>query len=223
MDNKTKPKVAIILPTLNVWPHIKAMIEALYGSTNFPFKLIVVDGFSTDGTFEYLCSLMKEKNNIKIYQIPRKGLVNAVNYGIKQAKELDVYLTQADVIHFRLYGRDWLMEMHYQAQREEIGLVMGLGGGGISGDDYIKGLHWAGTWNTYIPRKTIKKIGLFDEQFLGGDDIDYSYRVGLAKMKGIICNFWVQHHQLTDHDEFHNPDHWKKMGELFRKKWNINQ
>ncbi len=114
-----KPRVAVILPTYNVMPHLTAMIDALYGSTNFPFKLIVIDGFSTDGTMNYLNKLMKEKDNIEVYQIKRKGLVNAINYGIEQAGELDIYLTQADVIHFRLYGRDWLMEMYNHAPKKE--------------------------------------------------------------------------------------------------------
>jgi len=216
-----KPKVAVILPTCNVMPHLAAMIEALYNSTSFPFKLIVIDGFSTDGTIKYLGKLLKEKDNIEVYQIPKKGVVNAINYGIKKAGKLDIYLTQADVIHFRLYGKDWLLEMHTRAQKKDIGIVIGIGGGGISGDDYIKGMKWAGTWNTYLPRKTIEKVGLFDEQFSGGDDIDYSYRVGLEGFKGVICDLWVQHHQLTNRAGYHESDHLKKMGELFKKKWGI--
>ena len=216
-----KPRVAVILPTYNVMPHLTAMIDALYGSTNFPFRLIVIDGFSTDGTMNYLNKLMKEKDNIEVHQIKRKGLVNAINYGIEQAGELDIYLTQADVIHFRLYGRDWLMEMYNHAQKKNIGLVIGAGGGGVSGTDYINGLKWAGTWNTYLPRKTIKKVGLFDENFLNGDDIDYSYRIGLEGFRGVVCDFWVQHHQLTNRGDFHEPEQLKKMGELFRQKWGI--
>jgi len=214
---KEKPKVAIILPVYNVMPYLEGMIEHLYESTSFPFKLIVVDGYSDDGTVEYLNEFMKEHDNIEIYQIPKKGLVNAINYGIKQT-DLDVYLTQADVIHFKLYGTDWLLYMYEKAHKKDVGIVVGMGGGGLSGPAFLDGLKWAGTWNTYIPRKTIDKVGLFDEKFSGGDDIDYSYRVGKAGLKGVICNFWVQHHQLTERNSSHSSDHLKKMGKLFRKK-----
>ena len=216
-----KPKVAIILPVYNVMPHIKAMIEHLYLSTNFPFRLIIVDGFSTDGTVEYCEQVQREHDNVEFHQIEKKGLVNAINFGIKKAGKDDVYLTQADVIHFRLYGRDWLLEMYNHAQRKEVGLLMGIGGGGVSGPDFLDRIRWAGTWNTYIPRKTIDKVGLFDEEFSGGDDIDYSYRVGKKGFVGVICDFWVQHHQLTDRNSTHLSDHLKKMGRLFKKKHGI--
>jgi len=216
-----KPKIAIILPTYNVWPHIKPMIEALYASTNFKFRLIVVDGFSTDGTMNYLNQEMKKHNNMEVHQIKARGLVNAINYGIKQSGELDVYLTQADVIHFKLYGRDWLLEMWEHAQDEKVGSIIGMGGGGISGSNFKKGIVWAGTWNTYLPRRTINKVGLFDERFSGGDDIDYSYRIGLANLDGVVINYWVDHHQLTERGDYNNPAHQMKMSKLFKKKWSL--
>lgn len=218
-----KPKVAIILPVYNVIDHIKPMILNLYNSTNFPFKLIIVDGFSDDGTEDY-CSALSNSDvmlnrDIEFYQIPKKGLANAINYGISKAGNLDVYLTQADVIHFRLYGRDWLLEMYNNSKKRNMGIVMGLGAGGISGPTFIEGLKWAGTWSTYIPRKTIKKVGLFDENLGPGDDIDYSYRVGKAGLKGIICDFWVQHHRLTDHADADEEKKIVRMGRYFKKKW----
>jgi len=220
---KEKPKVAIILPVYNVMPHLPAMLKHLYESTHFPFRLIVVDGFSSDGTVKYLEKLMKQTDNIEIHQIPKKGLVNAINYGIEQAGKLDVYLTQADVIHFRLYGRDWLLEMYDESKKKNVGVIVGMGGGGISGPDFLDGLRWVGTWNTYLPRSTIDKIGLMDEQFSGGDDIDYSYRIGKAKLKGSVINFWVQHHQLTERGLAHTPKHLKEMGKLFKKKWKLDE
>ncbi len=219
-------KVAIILPTYNVMPHIKPMIEALYESTNFPFKLIIVDGFSNDGTEDYLQACANAdvmlNRDIEFYQIPKKGLTNAINYGIKKAGKLDIYLTQADVIHFRLYGRDWLFEMYNHAKKRNVGILMGLGGWGVSGDTYIDGLNWAGTWNTYIPRRTIKAIGLFDENMSPGDDIDFSYRIGQeTKLKGVIMDFWVQHHRLTDHEDADSKKKQDKMSRYFKKKWGL--
>jgi len=216
-----KPKVAVILPVYNVMPYLKPMIEALYSSTKVPFKLIIIDGFSTDGTIEYCNQLMKKYENVEIHQIPKKGLVNAINYGIKQAGDFDVYLTQADVIHFKLYKRDWLYEFYKHSKEKDAGFVIGGGGGGISGETFLDGLVWAGTWNTYIPRKTINKIGLFDEQFSGGDDIDYSYRANKVGLKVVICDMWVQHHQWTERNKTHDPDHLIKMGKLFKRKHNL--
>jgi len=216
-------KVAIILPVYNVIEYLPSMIEALYDSTAFPFKLIIVDGFSTDGTEKYIKDLFILKDNIEYYQIKRKGVSNAINFGIKKAGNIDIYLTQADVKHFKLYGRDWLLDMYKKARKKNIGLVIGRGGGGISGSDFLEGCMWAGTWNTYIPKRTIKKVGLFDESLGPGDDIDYSYRVKLAGLKGFMFDFWVQHHRLINHGDSDDGKKIQKMGKIFRKKWRLGE
>ena len=160
---------------------------------------------------------------MEVYQIPKKGVANAINFGIKKAGKLDVYLTQADVIHFRLYGRDWLLEMWELSQKKDIGAVIGRDGGGRSGPTFLDKMFWVGTWNTYLSRKAINKVGLFDEQFSGGDDIDYSYRLGLAGYNCEMLNYWVNHHQLTERADYHDPVHQGKMGKIFRKKWGLGK
>ena len=214
-----KLKVAIILPVYNCLEHLPTMIKTLYESTQFPFKLIVVDGFSDDGTYEY-CKNLK-KDNIELYQIPKKGLVNAINFGIKKAGKLDIYLTQSDVIHYKLYKLDWLKIMYNIAQKENVGIVIGRSGGGQTNNEFISGFAWAGTWATYIPRKTFDKIGLFDEQFYGADDVDFSYRVYKAKLKLAMIDYWVHHHQQTERNDTHKSEHLKKMYKLLRAKWQI--
>jgi len=151
---------------------------------------------------------------------------------------LDVYLTQADVIHFKLFKRDWLEEMYNMAHgidiewleemytntaKENVGMICGLTSWGTSGKDCIEGFRWFGTWNTYIPRKVIDKTGLFDEQFSGMDDIDYTYRVIKDGFKNIVMNYWVQHHQLTDRNDTHSENHLKEMGRLFRIKHKVGE
>ena len=214
-------KVTIILPVYNEIKYLPHMIETLYYSTNFPFKLIIIDGYSTDGTEKYIDDLYNTMNNVEYYKVKRKGLVNAINFGIKKAGNSDIYLTQSDVIHFKLFKRDWLKEMHKIAKKEDVGLVMGIAGGGISGPDYLKGQRWAGTWNTYLPKRTIKKVGFLDENMGPGDDIDYSYRVRKAGLGGFVCQFWVQHHRLTEHGNSDSKAKIKKMARYFRKKHGI--
>lgn len=220
MDDQ-KPKVAIILPVNNSMPHLKPMIDALYESTNFPFELIIIESESTDGTTEYITKLSNEKKNITIHFGKKEGLTKAINKGINLAGGLDVYITQDDVIHFKLYGRDWLAEMWENAQKPEKGIVTCLNGGGISDSDYIEGLRWVGTWAMYLPRKTIKKVGLFDENMCPGDDVDYCYRIGEAGLGGIMIDYWVQHHRLTEHGTVDDEKRQKKMSKYFKKKWGI--
>ena len=214
------PKVAIILPCRNSMPYLRVTVRCILESTEFPFKLILIESESTDGTAEY-CDEIAQKGSVEVYHIPKKGLQNAINFGIKKAGDLDVYLTHDDVIHFKLMNRDWLYEMHEASKAEGIGTVTSLRGYGISGPDYFEGLRWVGTWSMYLPRKTIKEIGLFDENMRTGDDIDYAYRC-MKKEKNIaFIEYWVQHHRLTDHGDVDNPEVIKQMAEYFRKKHNL--
>lgn len=217
-----EPKVAIILPCHNSMPHLKPMIEHLYTSTKFPFKLIIIESESTDGTKEFVDKLSEEFNNLEVYHTKKEGLTKAINFGIEKAGDLDVYITQDDVIHFRLYRRDWLLEMYDTSKlKEKTAIVTGIAGGGVSGDQYIKGLPWAGTWNTYLTRRAINDIGLYDENMSPGDDIDFCYRLGLKGWHGLTIDFWVQHHRLTEHGNVDQTEKQNKMGEYFRIKHGI--
>jgi len=213
------PKVAILLPCHNSLPYLKDAVESIFNSTKFPLKLILIESESTDGTAEYCDSLIGE--NVEVYHTKKEGLQRAFNFGMEKSEGLDVYLTQDDVIHFKLYGRDWLEEMHDASKNEKIGMITTLDGGGISGDTFLDGLQWAGTWSTYIPRRTIIKIGTFDTNINSGDDIDYSYRVYLAGLCLAFADFWVQHHRKTEHGTADDPERIIRNGKRFKEKWGL--
>jgi len=123
------------------------------------------------------------------------------------------------VIVPKLYGRDWLYEMSETAKKENIGIVATINGGGISGSGYLNGLRWIGTWSMYIPRRTINKVGLFDENMNIGEDIDYTYRVHLAKLDIITLNLWFEHHQLrTSPHQPQDSETIKKAEKYFKAK-----
>jgi glycosyltransferase involved in cell wall biosynthesis len=221
-----KLPIAIIIPVHNSLPFIVDTIKTLYNSTGVEFKLILVESESNDGTAEF-CDNLKRDNiecDIEVYHIPKKGLPNAINFGIQKAGDLDCYLTQDDVIYFRLYNRDWLKEMYEGCKNDEkIGIATTIFGDGVSGPDYIDDLHWVGTWSCYIPRRTINLVGLYDEAMGPGDDIDYSYRCIKAGLNFALCNYWVQHHRMTDHGNADSEEKQKKMGEYFRKKYKLGE
>lgn len=200
-------------------PHLEAAVRSLFNSTKYPFELLLIESESTDGTKEFCDNLAKQFEQVKVFHTKKEGLTKAINKGIKESKG-DVYITQDDVIHFKLYGVDWLAEMANAGKKETTGVICGLAAGGVSGPDYLEGLRWVGTWNLYLPRHTIKKVGLFDEKMGPGDDIDYCYRIKKAGLRLVILPFWVQHHRLTEHFG-DDKDLQDKMAQYFRKKHNI--
>lgn len=224
-------KVVIILPVSNSVKYIQDAVDSILNHTTYPhWRMIIVESASIDGTKEY-CQYLAKKFPDKIsviHQDKRYGLTNAINTGIKATtEEEDVYLTQDDVILPNLYGkRDWLTEfVKISMEHNQIGLVTSANGGGTSGPEYLNGMKWIGTWSLYIPRRTINKVGLFDEKFHPGpgDDIDYTYRViTLNNMVGVQTLFGVDHHRETEHINNDSKDRLKNA-KYFREKHKIGE
>lgn len=217
-------KVAIIIPTVNNLKHLEVTVNSLLKNTNYPeWRLILVNPPSIDGTTEYCNYLVKKYKNITTYHPNTKTSIEACNFGIKQTMpNEDIFLTQDDVIIPKLYSRNWLYEMVRTSEEENVGIVTTLNGGGISGAGYLSGLRWVGTWSMYLCRRTINKVGLFDEDMKIGEDIDYTYRVYQAGLNVITLNLWFEHHQtrISPHQD-QSQDIIRQAEEYFKKKHNL--
>jgi len=216
--------VAIIMPVHNSGRFLQIALDCIINRTRHPYKIILIESESTDGTAEICDSYANDYENIDCFHTRKEGLVKAINYGILMAKDMDVYLTQDDVLHPRLFERDWLNEMVKISKMKDCGAVVSINAGGISGQEYLDGLPWFGTWSVYIPRSTINKIGLLDENFSPGcgDDIDYTYRVFNAGLKVYQANFWVDHHRKSEHFG-DNEQLIKEHAKYFRQKYKLGE
>jgi len=192
-------KVAIVMITRNSKEHIKSAINSIISNTRYPHKLIIIEAESTDGTANICNQYATVYPNIEVHHIKNIGPLKAINYGLEVVKPYDVYLTHDDVIHPQLYRKDWLTEFVASAYKENSAGATALNGFGVSGPDYIDNFQWIGTWSWYIRRRTIDKIGYFDENFGNGmgDDIDYSYRIFKAGLKMHVAEVYVEHHRMT--------------------------
>lgn len=216
-------RVNIIIPIRNGIRYFPLTIESILKSSYPDYKIIIVESESDDGVqhyCDYLACLYPEK--IQVVHTKKEGITKAINRGIKLADEnSDILLTQNDVIFPSLLGRDWLWDFVKMSEAsEKIGLVTALNGGGISDESYIKDFRWVGTWAMYIPRRTINKIGILDEDFSpgNGDDIDYTYRVYLAGFMVGMTNFSVDHHRIGEN--FNDASELCQKGaETFRRKY----
>ena len=217
-------KVAIIIPVRNSGKYLSMTIKSIIETINYPFKILLIDSESTDGTTEY-CKELSKLDYIEYYQFPKGSVTKAINYGIKKAGDLDVLLTQDDVIFHKFLKRDLLTELNGLSKQDTCGIATVYNGVGTSGESYCKGFLWVGTWCMYIPRTTIEKVGLFDEKFSpgDGDDIDYTYNV-INNGLGIgITDLFVEHHRkfsLNAH-EHESQEIKKRNSAYFKKKWEI--
>ncbi len=221
------------IPVYNDLESLKYAFYTFLNSTMIRDKIILWEASSTDGTAEFCDELEKFYSFVEVIHSPNKGPLYAYNKLFEIAKERkeDLFLTQTDVIFPRKYDVDWLKEMNRIAdERVDCGLVTCYGGGGRSGPEFIDGFGWVGAWCTYIPYKTIEKIGGYDENIpLGwGVDIDYTYAVQQAGLQVYTIDYWVQHRpdyvHSHEHENVDNIDQLKVDAFIYmKKKWKVGE
>lgn len=99
-------KVSILLPSLNAFEFLEKRIASIQEQSYDNWEAIVLDSFSTDGTWEYFQKLAQQDQRFKLHQIPRDGLYSALNRGIDLASGEFIHIATCD----DTMDRDFLME-----------------------------------------------------------------------------------------------------------------
>jgi len=88
---------SIILPNLNT-PicFLEKRLETIFNQTAKNWECIVVDGFSTNGSWECIKTATENDSRFRLYQLPKKGIYNAWNEGIVRAKGQFIYIATSD-------------------------------------------------------------------------------------------------------------------------------
>ena len=76
-------KVSILLPSFNARECLEARVSSLLNQTFSDWEAIVLDSYSTDGTWEYFQSVAEKDSRFRLNQIPREGLYAALNRGLE--------------------------------------------------------------------------------------------------------------------------------------------
>lgn len=206
-----KPLISVIIPVYNEEEHIVKLLNSLYKQTleHSQYEIIIVDGKSRDKTKERVQAYKKKhpQRNISLIDNPKRRTPYAFNKGIKAAKGNYITIVGA---HSEL-RKDWLaksLETIQEAPED----VMAIGGrwknvagknkaskaiayttstfwgGGMSSYRYKKEPHYADTvvYGTY-KKEVFKKIGLFDTNFLIGQDGELNLRMKKKRYR-MYCN-----------------------------------
>ena len=89
--------VSIILPNLNTpIDFLKKRLTTIFSQTEINWECVVIDGFSTNGSWEYIINSAVNDNRFRLYQLPKKGIYNAWNEGIIRAKGDYIYIATSD-------------------------------------------------------------------------------------------------------------------------------
>ncbi len=94
------PKISVLLSVRNEEKFLSAALDSVLQQSFQNWELIAIDDGSTDGTFSILEQKAKNDARIRIFKRPALGLVNALNFGIKQCRaELIARFDGDDICH----------------------------------------------------------------------------------------------------------------------------
>ena len=79
------PLVSVVLPVRNGLPYLAAAVDSILHQNYRNFELIVIDDGSTDDGRDWLAVRAAQDDRLRLLANPRRGLVEALNYGIAQA------------------------------------------------------------------------------------------------------------------------------------------
>lgn len=88
--------ISIILPTYNSIRFLEERMHTIFSQTLVDWECIVIDGQSTDGTWEYFLKLEENDKRFKLFQFPPKGVYDAWNKGIERCTAEYICIATSD-------------------------------------------------------------------------------------------------------------------------------
>lgn len=90
------PIVSILLPNLNNRPYLEERMRSIQFQTFTQWELIVVDSYSTDGSWEYFEECARNDSRIHLHRSDEKGIYVNFNKCIQLAKGEYIYFATGD-------------------------------------------------------------------------------------------------------------------------------
>lgn len=189
LNHNHRPSVSVVVPVYNAERSLPECINSLL-NMDYPadkLEIIFVNNNSTDGSFS---TLRKYMGKIIVLNEAKQGASAARNRGIKNARHNIIAFTDADCVA----DKDWLKNIMASLLKEK---SIGAVGGKIcskmpcnSVERYGEKIHdhqkaieffkppYLITMNMAVYKDLLLKIGMFDENFLRGQDVELSFRLG---------------------------------------------
>jgi len=210
-----KPMTTILILTSDGWVHTQNCIDSIKRKTKSPYKILVIDNGSTDGTVE---ALRKDHSVFHIENSCNLGFGRGFNVGLMLIDTPYFVLSNNDVI----VTNDWLAKMIKHIELDEKLVLLGAMSNQVSGPQRVpNSTHKSerdleafaknraleiSTPLTYFPRivffftlfkaTALQQIGFFDEIYEQGnyEDDDYCARVAIKQLKCAFDNTVFIHH-----------------------------
>jgi glycosyltransferase involved in cell wall biosynthesis len=101
---KSKTKVSVIIPSLNVEKYISECLDSVINQTMKDIEIICVDAGSTDGTLETIKEFAKKDQRIKVLNSDMKSYGRQMNMGLEIAQgEYIAFLDSDDFVDVSMF------------------------------------------------------------------------------------------------------------------------
>lgn len=95
--------VSVVVPIRNEIAHVGQMLDTLFDQDCDSFEVIVVDGMSDDGTYEFLIKQSGKRVNLRVLRNTEKVTPRALNIGILASKGDYIAILGAHCLYEKLY------------------------------------------------------------------------------------------------------------------------
>jgi len=89
-------RVSILLPCFNARVFLEERMDSILVQTFSDWEAIVLDSYSTDGSWEFFKSIASNDSRFRLHQVPREELYAALNRGIKLATGEFLHIATCD-------------------------------------------------------------------------------------------------------------------------------
>lgn len=213
--------ISVVIAVRNESDHIQECIQSLFTQQYpEPYEVIIIDGMSTDGTYEKLTQL-KDKYPFLLLRNEKFNAAAGRNRGIHNSKGDIIAFIDADAIA----SNDWLLQIKTTFDKTD---AVGVGGpdllpsqssttarmiGYTMTSPFARGgrfnpstqhttleeeryVYHIPTCNLALRREIFDKVGLFDENFVKGQDLELNYRIVTTGHKLLYSpKIQVTHHR----------------------------
>lgn len=220
----TSPLISIVIPSFNQGKFIGETVESILSQKYRPLEVIVMDGASTDTTLNVL-DRYRNHPEVRIWSEPDKGVVDAVNKGLREVGGLITAIQSSDDIYLPDAFEAAVEALHANPQA---GLAFGdieL----IDENSRVVGRDLLGAFDlaeylgrlTYIPQPSAffrsdagRATGLWRPEVSYCPDADYWIRIALrfkvAKIDKVIARYRYHPDQRDKHQDRILRD-WERM------------
>jgi glycosyltransferase involved in cell wall biosynthesis len=167
-------RTSFITTVKNERGNIKKFLESILNQTRKPDEIIVVDGGSTDGTYEMLENLSKKNKSIKIFKEAGVNIAKGRNIAISKAKGEVILISDAGCV----VDRNWAEKMLSYFPKEDV--VAGSYKAMVKNNfEYFQGLitikkvdrpSRMSSRNVAFKKKCFEAVGGYPEKNLTGED-----------------------------------------------------